>query len=467
MPAPTARFPDRRVVTGYDFVGDAYNARHGPPLFRFPTTIRMTATAMARTSRASSAPTAARQGRGARGDLRCLPRVRLRRFDASRHHDRGHGARAADGMQVVNQSIGSARQWPQYPTAQAATRHGEQGHRDGRLDRQQRPRGSSPDALFAAGAPGVGDKVIGVGSFDNAQRAFTVDGTPYGYNQATGAPLPPTTGTLPMAKTGTPRPGNDALRRVARGQPGRQGRPHSPRHVLFLHQGHQRPGRRRRRRRAVQQRRGALTQRSPGTPADHDSRRRHHRSPRRDPGRPDRRWPDDADLDGRLRVLAVRHGRPDLGLQLVRPHGRTGAEAQRQRAGRRHLLDLPVELGGYTTLSGTSMSSPHVAGGVALVLEARPHIPSNAMLGRLQNSADPKNWSGNPALGFLDYSHRQGAGMLDIMGTVQATTVIEPSQLSLGESEVRAGHPHADCQQRRLVARDVQRDSRSGAGHRA
>ena len=28
----------------------------------------------------------------------------------------------ADGMQVVNQSIGASRQWPQYPTAQAATR---------------------------------------------------------------------------------------------------------------------------------------------------------------------------------------------------------------------------------------------------------------------------------------------------------------------------------------------------------
>ena len=51
------------------------------------------------------------------------------------------------------------------------------------------------------------------------------------------------------------------------------------------------------------------------------------------------------------------------------------------------------------------------------------------MRGRLQNSADPKNWSFNPGLGFLDYTHRQGAGMLDIMGTIEATTVIEPSQI--------------------------------------
>ena len=95
----------------------------------------------------------------------------------------------------------------------------------------------------------------------------------------------------------------------------------------------------------------------------------------------------------------------------------------------------PLELGGATTLSGTSMSSPHVAGGVALILEARPKISSNAMQTRLQNAADPKNWSGNPALGFLDYAHRQGAGMLDIIGTLDATTVVEPSQISLGESQ--------------------------------
>src|SRR6185369_12387944 len=95
----------------------------------------------------------------------------------------------------------------------------------------------------------------------------------------------------------------------------------------------------------------------------------------------------------------------------------------------------PLELGGTASLSGTSMASPHVAGGVALVLEAQPSTPANAMMGKLQNSAKPKNWSLSPGLGLLDHTHRQGAGMLDIVGAVQATTSVQPSQISLGESQ--------------------------------
>ncbi|MEK7862125.1 MAG: S8 family serine peptidase, partial [Chloroflexota bacterium] len=95
----------------------------------------------------------------------------------------------------------------------------------------------------------------------------------------------------------------------------------------------------------------------------------------------------------------------------------------------------PLEQGGYATISGTSMSSPHVAGGVALLLEARPRTSSNAVRGILQNTASPKNWWGNPGLGFLDNVHRQGAGMLQIDDAIQATTSIAPSKLSLGESQ--------------------------------
>jgi hypothetical protein len=96
----------------------------------------------------------------------------------------------------------------------------------------------------------------------------------------------------------------------------------------------------------------------------------------------------------------------------------------------------PLEKGGYATISGTSMASPHVAGAVALLLEARPNTSPQAVRGILQNSADPKNWSLSPGSGFLDHVHRQGAGLLDIDDAILATTRITPAKIAAGESEV-------------------------------
>jgi hypothetical protein len=94
----------------------------------------------------------------------------------------------------------------------------------------------------------------------------------------------------------------------------------------------------------------------------------------------------------------------------------------------------PLELqGGYAVLSGTSMSSPHVAGAVALLLQRHPRTPSQAVRTILQNSADQKPRAGGPA--GLDHVHRQGAGMLDIVDAILATTKVEPGKLALGESQ--------------------------------
>ncbi len=74
-----------------------------------------------------------------------------------------------DKMQVINQSLGAGRQWPEYPTAKASSLLAKKGVIMVASIGNNGPGGSSPDALFAAGAPGVGNEVIGVASFDNAQ----------------------------------------------------------------------------------------------------------------------------------------------------------------------------------------------------------------------------------------------------------------------------------------------------------
>jgi minor extracellular serine protease Vpr len=79
------------------------------------------------------------------------------------------------------------------------------------------------------------------------------------------------------------------------------------------------------------------------------------------------------------------------------------------------------------------MSAPHVAGAVALLLEAEPGLDPFEVRDRLQNTAEPAVWSLNPGLGLLDHTFRQGAGMLQIDRTIAADQHAVPGQLSLGD----------------------------------
>ena len=210
----------------------------------------------------------------------------------------------ADGMQVINQSLGSGRQWPQYPTAQATSRLAGKGVVMVASIGNNGPGGSSPDALFAAGAPGVGANVIGVASYDNAQLSFTVgNDVPYGFNGATGSPVPPTSGSLPMSKTGTPTTANDACNPLPAGSLTgtavliRRGtcsffikatnaqNAGAAAVVLYNNAA------------------GALNATVAGAAPDHDSGRRDHRSAGRDARWPDRCGNDDTHLDGQLRQV--------------------------------------------------------------------------------------------------------------------------------------------------------------------
>jgi minor extracellular serine protease Vpr len=81
------------------------------------------------------------------------------------------------------------------------------------------------------------------------------------------------------------------------------------------------------------------------------------------------------------------------------------------------------------------MSSPHVAGAVALLLQANPKLQSRKVRDILLNTAVPKLWSLGPQYGILDSTFRQGAGLLDIYDAIVATTRVTPGKLALGESQ--------------------------------
>ena len=342
----------------------------------------------------------------------------------------------ADGMDIVNMSLGAALAWPQHPAAQASTRLVNEG-----VVVVAAAGNDGPLGLYATGTPSVGEKVISVASFHNTHLRlpyFTVspDGTRIGYSSATGAPPAPTSGNALMARTGTAASTADACTALAPGSLAgtvaliRRGT--CTFHVKALNA--QNAG-------AaavvlynnVPEHIGSITVAGAvpitipvvGISGTHgtliDSRLAS--------GPVTMTWTDQLDsfpnsLAGLIASTSSYGVSPDLSLK---PSiGAPGANI---------FSTYPVERGSYTTLSGTSMASPHVAGAAALLLEASPNTPAQAVERILQNSADPRPWWGNPALGLLDNVHRQGAGMLDIDDAISALTRIEPGELSLGESQ--------------------------------
>jgi subtilisin family serine protease len=426
-----------RVVTGWDFVGDAFNADSTAPSYNpVPVPDDDPDDCAGHGTHVSGII-------GANGTIKGVaPNVNFGAYrvfgcQGSTFSDIMIAAmeRALDEeMDVLNMSIGSAYQWPEYPTAQAADRLVNKG-----VVVVCSAGNNGPNGLYATGAPGLGQKVISTASYDNIYTnlsAFTIspDSKAVGYITATGCPPAPLAGTFPLARTGTSTSTADACSALPAGSLAGK--------IALIRRGTctfyikaknaQDAG-------AVgvvlyNNTTGYLSPTVAGTPpitipvvaisaADgvliND---------RLAAGPVELSWTNGTvsitNATGNLISSFSSYGlSPDLS---VKPD--IGAPGGYIRS------TYPIEKGSYANLSGTSMASPHVAGAAALLLEAKPHTPAQIVRTILQNSADPKPWWGNPAIGFLDNVHRQGAGMLDIDDAIMATTKIEPGKIALGES---------------------------------
>jgi len=329
----------------------------------------------------------------------------------------------ADGMDVLNMSIGSTYQWPQYPTAQASDRMVNQG-----MVVVASIGNSGATGTYSAGAPGVGKKVIGVASFDNThsfQPYFEVDGTKISYNSMSFALPAPTAGTEEVVFVGQGCDG-DAYLADPNGK------------VALIVRGTCSFGEKATNALAAGATAAIVHNSSPGnfngtlgTPvaiaaisiSQADGLFIRGLEP------VNMTWTDQMDsfpssTGGLISSFSSYGLAPDLSLKpdIGAPGGSI-------------FSTYVMEKSNYATLGGTSMASPHTAGAAALLLQAHPNTPSQKVRRILQNSADPAPWNLSPGAPFYDSVHRQGAGMLDIDDAILATTHIEPGKISLGESE--------------------------------
>ena len=422
-------FPTARIAYGYDFVGDAFNADSTSPSYNpVPVPDNNPDDCGGHGTHVAGIVGANGVVKGVAPDV-TFGAYRVFGCNGSTTADVMIAAMERayeDGMHVLNMSIGSSFQWPQYPTAQAADRLVEKG-----MVVVASIGNSGASGLYSAGAPGLGEHVIGVASYDNiatSSAVFSVDGMDIAYNPMTfSGPIPTAgsndvvyvglacnanpllanpTGKIALASRGTCSFGEKATNAINAGASavvihnnaagnfsGTLGAPIGDGSVPVV---------------SVSLADGMYMRSQPAPVLTWT----------------DRTMPVLLPTGGLISSFSSYGLSPDLALKpdIGGPGGVIYST-------------YPLESGGYATLGGTSMSSPHVAGAAALLLQAKPATPAMAVRSVLQNSADPKVWSLNPATGFLDHVHRQGAGMVDVDDSITATTYITPGKIATGEGE--------------------------------
>ncbi|MBK7820014.1 MAG: S8 family serine peptidase [Tessaracoccus sp.] len=431
------KFPTKRVRYGYDFVGDAYNADPTSPAFnpvpkpdKYPDDCQGHGTHVAGIV-------------GANGTIKGVaPKVTFGAYrvfgcDGSTDTDiilTALERAKRDGMDVVNMSLGAGFQsWPSYPTSVASDRLWRHGIV------VVNSAGNEGDYFTQSlGSPASSDKAIAVASFDNSQVRLSemtfapVYGTPIsaGYQPATGSPAA-TTAIRGLPVTGLTDPlgceaGGDATGAVAIVSRGT-----CAFHIKAVNA----------------QNAGAsalvIYNNAPGFVSATVEGETPITIPVVTVSQEDGQAVVAALSSGPLTATVTGNGidRPNPSAGLVSDFSSWGLAADLTLkpdlgapGGSIYSLE-PVEMGnGYVVNSGTSMAAPHVAGAVALMLQARPSMRPNEVLTRLQNTAMPANLRELPDLGILDATHRQGAGLIQIDQAILSTTLVTPAKLSAGES---------------------------------
>ena len=341
-------FPNSRIVAGVDLVGDDYNAdpesanyQPVPHPDALPDDCNGHGTHVAGIVGANGTGAAAAKGVapgvtfGAYRVFGCAGSVTDDVMIAAME------AALEDGMHVLNMSIGDAfNNWPGSPTAAASDALVDAG-----MVVVASIGNSGGDGIYSAGAPGVGDKVIGVASYDNThvqQVVFKVspDGLGMPFSVAAASPPAPTSGTMPMAKTGTTTTADDACAPLPAGSlTGRAvliRRGTCAFHLKSLNA--QNAGAA-----AVvlyNNVAGALSPDRGRNAADHHPCGGDHGCERSNPRCPHRRGADDADVDDRAGDVPQPDRRPHLQLQLVWHGSDARAEAGHRCAWRFDPLDV-------------------------------------------------------------------------------------------------------------------------------
>lgn len=99
------------------------------------------------------------------------------------------------------------------------------------------------------------------------------------------------------------------------------------------------------------------------------------------------------------------------------------------------LSTVPLDMGGYAVRSGTSMATPLLAGAYALVSQVRGTTEPEVLRSLFSTTSDPLNFHDrNKFSKFFAPVPQQGGGLIRAYDAAFATTLLEPSQLSFGDT---------------------------------